>query len=488
MRRVRFQRLARPFNFSGFVRSSKALAKKGLGAAVRASAGEASPIDASHFGLQRNTAGELTLAGVSLPGLGERFGSPLHVVNAARLRENARRFTDAARQSPAPCDVFYSFKTNPVPGLISVLREAGIGAEVISHYELWLARRLGFSPERIIYNGPVKSEASLREAISAGILMLNVNHREELPLLVRVARELGRRPRVGVRVTLAGGWAGQFGTPAAKGLALRVFQEARDSGALDVVGLHVHRGGMLRAEGEVEAFVGQALAFADELRERLGIELSLLNLGGSLGSPSVRGLGERELRLNRTFCREIVAPEPASGLSIERHLAVIGERVAAHYRRLGLPTPQLLVEPGRALTSDAQMLLARVQSLKADADREYAILDVGINLADSCRGEYHQLLVASAVSAEPSKVIAIAGPICSPGDTLYWGVRLPRLRAGDCLAIMDAGAYFVPFSTSFSFPRPAIVTVDDGVTSLLRRAETFDDLLSLDTLNPAAVR
>lgn len=479
---VGFGALQRSFKLSGLVQTSKGALKKVVGAAIRARAPDASPIAASHFGLQRNDAGELTLSGISLPALCERFGSPLHVVNAARLRENARRFVDAARRSPTPCDVFYSFKTNPVPGVIALLQEQGIGAEVISHYELWLARRLGFPPERIIYNGPVKSEASLREAISAGILMLNLNHREELPLLVRVARELGRRPRVGVRVTLDGGWAGQFGTPAANGQALRVFEQARESGALDVVGLHVHRGGMLRAERDVEAFVDQALTFADELRQKLGIELSLLNLGGSLGSPSVRGLTERELRLNRTFSSEIVAPRPQDALSIERHLALIGERVAAHYQRLGVRAPRLLLEPGRSLTSDAQMLLARVQSMKADGDREYAILDAGINVADSCRGEFHQLLVASSAGPGPSKVIAIAGPICSPGDTLYWGVRLPPLSPGDCVAIMDAGAYFVPFSTSFSFPRPAIVTVDDGETALVRRAETFEDVLALDLL------
>jgi diaminopimelate decarboxylase len=125
------------------------------------------------------------------------------------------------------------------------------------------------------------------------------------------------------------------------------------------------------------------------------------------------------------------------------------------------------------------MLLARVQSLKADGDREFAILDAGINLAESCRSEYHQLLVASP-SKGRTRVYAIAGPICTPADTLYWGARLPELHSGDCLSIMDAGAYFVPFSTAFSYARPAIVSIDDGAPTLLRRAETFEDMVSLD--------
>lgn len=480
--------LTRPFTLSGLARASKGALKRGLRAAVQAQAGGARAIPAEHFGLARDARGELGIDGVSFAELAERYGSPLHIVSASRLRDNARRYLTAAGREPpgssgsSGVDVFYSFKTNPVPGVIAMLRDEGLGAEVISHYELWLAQKLGFPPERIVYNGPVKSDASLRQAIESDILLLNVNHREELERVVRVARELGRRPRVGVRVTVGGGWSGQFGTPVAGGLALGVFEEALGSGALDVVGLHAHRGGMLRSEDDVVSFVSQTLAFVDELRAKLGLELSLLNLGGSLASPSVRGLSESELRYNRTFGRDIAAPDPSASLSIERHVGLIRERVAAHFAAGGRPAPRVLLEPGRSVTSDAQMLLTRVQSLKADGDRLYAILDAGINLAESCRSEYHQLLVASPCAGRAQRLHALAGPICTPGDTIHWGARLPELRPGDNLLIMDAGAYFVPFSTSFSFPRPAIVTVDDGGSQVLRRAETFDDLLAFDDL------
>jgi diaminopimelate decarboxylase len=477
-----FSALARPFTLSDFARASKGAVKRGLRAAVQAQARPATGISPEHFGLSREPSGELTLHGVSFASLTERFGSPLHVVNAARLRDNARRFMTEAARGPTSVDVFYSFKTNPVPGVIAMLREEGLGAEVISHYELWLAQKLGFAPERIVYNGPVKSDASLRDAIQSDILLLNVNHREELERVVRIARELGRRPRVGVRVTVGEGWSGQFGTPVAGGMARRVFEEAVGSGALDVVGLHAHRGGMLRSEADVTTFVDQALAFVDELREGLGLDLTLLNLGGSLASPSVRGLSDKEVRYNRTFGRDIAAPEPSRALGIERHVALISERVASHFARLSRPAPRVLLEPGRSVTSDAQLLVTKVQSLKADSERLYAILDAGINLADSCRSEYHQLFVASRCGGRSERLHALAGPICTPGDTLHWGVRLPALEPGDHLLVMDAGAYFVPFSTSFSFPRPAIVTVHDGQAHVLRRAETFDDLLAFDEL------
>jgi diaminopimelate decarboxylase len=464
-------------------RASKGVVKRSLRAAFDAGSAAAGRLPPEYWGLERDAGGQLSLEGQSLPALAAQFGSPLHVVSSSRLRANARRFLEAAATAPTGCEVFYSFKTNPIPGVISELGALGMGAEVISHYELWLARRLGFAPERIIYNGPVKSEASLREAISARILLLNINHREELGLVIKVARELGIVPRVGVRVTVGDGWSGQFGTPVAGGLAFRVFEQALASEALEVVALHAHRGGMLRSQAELLAFVDQSLSFADELRQRLGLRLTLLNLGGSLASPSVRALSSRELRENRSFARALAAPQLGQSLSIEDYVSSITRRVAAHFASVGGPAPKVLLEPGRSVTSDAQLLLTTVHSLKADGERTYAILDAGINLAESCRSEYHELLCANRPDTKPAQVYALAGPICTPGDTLHWGVRLPELQTGDCLAIMDAGAYFVPFSTAFSFPRPAIVAVDGGKVKLLRRAETFDDQLALDQLH-----
>jgi diaminopimelate decarboxylase len=144
------------------------------------------------------------------------------------------------------------------------------------------------------------------------------------------------------------------------------------------------------------------------------------------------------------------------------------------------PRPRIFVEPGRAVTGDAQMLLASVLRTKADSNMTFAILDAGINLAESCRSEYHQLFSANHFDRPATSVYRIVGPICTPGDTLYWAARLPPLVPGDTVLIMDAGAYFVPFATSFSFPQPPIVMIDHGDVRLLRRGERFDDLVSYD--------
>src|SRR6478609_4537504 len=418
----------------------------------------------------------LTLEGTPLCDLVTRFGSALHVVRASRLRDNARRFQSVPSRATRGCEVFYSYKTNPIPGVLRVLHEQGIGAEVISPYELWLAKQLGVPAELTIYNGPAKSDDSLRDAIERRIQAINCNHREELPRVARIARQLGVRARVTLRVNTSVGWSGQFGTPIAGGQALAAYREALSLPELSVVGLHAHRGGQIRNEPELMAFVTEVLAFAEQLEGMLPSPLELLNFGGSLGIGTSEHLDYRAQRRNELFHVDMPTPDAAHALTIERYLELLVGAVDEHYRRLNKPRPRIFLEPGRAMTGNAQLLLTRVLGTKQNAGTTCAILDAGVNLAESAKSEYHQVFAVTRHREARSQVHTLVGPICSPGDTLYPALRLPPLVEGDCLAIMDAGAYFVPFSTSFSFPRPAIAMLDNGEASLLRRRETFEDL------------
>src|SRR5262249_16718064 len=160
------------------------------------------------------------LEGRSLHALLAEWGSPLHVVHAAKLRENVSAFKAIPDGCSSGCEVYFSQKTNPVPGVLSFIYALGVGAEVISHYELWLAPRIGVPAEKIIYNGPGKSDASIREAIEMGVQTLNLNHREEIARVSRIATQLGKKVRVGIRVSVGDDWSFQFGTPVAGGEAL----------------------------------------------------------------------------------------------------------------------------------------------------------------------------------------------------------------------------------------------------------------------------
>lgn len=465
------------------LRASKQGLKSALGPLVRNTLASPQGLPPSQWGLSADPQRGLCLEGVALHELLQRHGSPLHVLSAAALQRNVADFLHTPEGVEQPAEVYYSYKTHPVPGVLRQVHAAGVGAEVISEHELWLALKLGVPPERIIYNGPAKSDASLREALRRDILLLNFNHREEISRVARLARELGVRPRVGLRICVPGGWSGQFGIPVAGGEALEAYREALAEPCLRVVGLHAHRGATLRTAAELHGFVGQVLAFADTLQRELGLRVQMLDLGGSLAIPTVTSLGDAERRLNQTFQRPVAVPDPAATLSIRAYVAELLGAVQAHYRRLGQPLPRVMLEPGRALTGNTQLLLASVMTLKSTGGAtDFAVMDAGMNLADGVKHAYHQLFPVNRYAEPPARTYSLAGPICTPADVLYPAALLPELRVGDSVAIMDAGAYFVPFATSFSFPQPAVVRVAaGGAVELLRRAETSEDLVALDT-------
>jgi len=190
---------------------SKRVIKEAIRPLVKRYAPKRMDLPMSLWNLSRDASGVLCLHGVDLRSLLERYGSPLHVVDAAKLDANVAAFLQTPAGSERGCEVYYSYKTNPIPGVLRRMHAQGIGAEVISAYELWLALKLGVAPEDIVYNGPAKSEASLVQAIEQQIGLLNFNSRDEIAPFAALARRLGKRPRVGVRVAVPGGWAGQFG-------------------------------------------------------------------------------------------------------------------------------------------------------------------------------------------------------------------------------------------------------------------------------------
>lgn len=428
----------------------------------------------------------MTLGGVKLADVLERFGSPLFVVDAARLEENVSAFRHVPANATSGVECYYSYKTNPIPGVLTRLHALGVGAEVVSEYELWLARRLGVPGERIVCNGPARSRAALRTAVEIGALY-QVNHREEIPALVDTARALGKSARVSLRVALSRGWGGQFGEPVLGGAALETYRELRANPELDVVGLHAHAGGELSTVTDVRSHVRELLDFSAALREKLGLTISILDLGGSLASSTVSHHVETALRLNRTFGVELEPRRPEEVLQIRAYVEEVVGAVEDRCRRERAPRPRLLVEPGRSMTGNAQLLLCKVLGFKASgaSGLPHVVLDAGINIAEPMRGEYHQIFVAGPESPS-ERTYRLVGPICTPMDTLAWARRMPDLSPGDVLAVMDAGAYFVPFSTSFSFPQPGIAVIEDGRAHLLRRAETFEDLVRRDETASAA--
>lgn len=453
----------------------KAAVKRRLQWMAERYAPAARQLDPALWNLRSSVSGGLELGGHELAQLAARFGTPLHLLDVARLDANMATLRDLK------LDVFCSYKTHPVPAVLLRLHQLGAGAEVISEMELDLALRLGVSPDRIIYNGPAKSERSLRTAIARGILLLNLNHREELPRVLAIARELGKTVRVGVRVNVGSGWSGQFGTSIAGGAAMALFEALLRTPEVEVQGLHSHRGSLIHTPAELSGFVGEVLAFADALHARLGWSPEILDLGGSLGTRTVRFMTSLDRRLAQTLGVEIGAPDIETRLDLKAYANSLSRQVASHYLAVGRPQPRTVVEIGRGLTAEAQMLIASVVTTRAGDDgRDFAVLDAGINIASIMQEARHQIFPLNRFSQPRDTRYRLVGPICQPGDVIQNATMLPALSPGDTLLIMDTGAYFEPDSTVFSFPRPATVMVDGPVVRVIRRRETLTDVISRD--------
>ena len=458
-------------------RRARAVAVARIGPLVAARQPVRTDIPPATWGLEIGSNGSLWSGGVDgvggldLAAVAAEYGTPLHVVRADRLDANAAPAVSSR-------DVFYSYKTNPVPTVLARLHAHGAGAEVISPYELWLAIRLGVPGGRLIYNGPAKSPDSIRAAIRHGALLVNANSASEAALAASIAADERRVISLGLRVTVPGSWGGQFGIASIDAAASAVLA-ALDDRWVDLRGLHVHRGITIRDAITMEGYVRAVLDRAAELRRRTGWAPAILDLGGSLACPTVAAVPWRQFRLNRALGSDLLPPNPSTCLSIADAAMIAAELVAADAAAAGIAAPRIVLEPGRALTGDTQFLLTSVVDVN-NGPLPHAVLDAGTNIAEPVTSEFHQLFSVTAPGVPSTTGYRLVGPICTPADVLVNHWRLPPLASGHVLAFMDTGAYFVPFSTTFSFPKPAIVVQDGTDVRVARRAETFDDIISLD--------
>jgi len=418
---------------------------------------------------------DLTLYGVKLQDLLREFGSPLHLLDWSRLDDQLKSFQ--LSWSKQEIEVFYSYKTNPLVGMLRRLHQNGAGAEVISGFELWLALQLGVPGKRIIYNGPGKSDDSIEQAINKEILLYNFNHAEEIPRVQSILQRMNKTLRVGLRVVGQNGWSGQLGFGMDE--AVECYRKLLNQAEFDVQGLHSHRGFLIESQEDLTSYLQGILNFVDRLHKELGWVPKILDLGGSLAVPTVRYLKPLEQRLARTFLLEPQPPQPGRVIDIESYGKIIIDAVGRFCKDRQIALPQIVIEPGRALTSNVQMLLTQVMTVRHSSGFTYAVMDAGTAVADPLKSEFHQLFPLTQGSDQ--KMYRLVGPICHMGDVLFQARKLPKLKAKDGLVIMDSGAYFLAEDRSFSFPRPGVVGIDkSGAVQLIRRNQEFSDIIHRD--------
>lgn len=406
------------------------------------------------------------LSEVEINALAEKYSSPLFVVSADSIKNNLQTFKAGFSDKYPKVVIAYSYKVNYLPGILDVIHKQGAWAEVASGFEYDIARKLNVPGNSIVFNGPYKKKEELEKAINEGAL-INVDHLDEIRQLEKIASALGKTINIGIRLNMEVGidqLPDRFGFNFDSPEAAHVVKRCSEKGLLNITGLHVHltsyimekeseenipaKGIKLIWPKDHEAYrkaAQKTVHFAKEIREKFGVNIEYLDMGG--GFPTVDALSP--------YVDAIVGP------------------IVQGFNMNDLPL--LILEPGRAIVSDAAHLITTVVAAKYFPSGQRAVvIDAGINLLPTSFWKFQDIECLKR-SDEVYEETIVYGPLCLQIDIVS-NTELPPLSPGDRLLVKNVGAYNIPQSSTFIYPQPAVLLIDGKDISIIKRREEIKDL------------
>ncbi len=421
-----------------------------------------------------NGAGHLAVGGCDLVQLAHDFGTPLYVFDEETLRGQCRAFVQAFQSRYPNAAVAYAAKAYLGRALAAIVAQEGLDLDVVSGGELAIARSVNFPPYRIHFHGNNKSEQELREALDYGIARVIVDNFHEMASLDSLARGRGIRQRVLLRLspgvdphthlkTTTGITDSKFGIAMVTGQAEHAVRQAIEMPGLDLVGLHVHLGSPIFETEPFAEAVDTVFEFAAQMREKHGFQMQEFSPGGGF---AVNYLPEQD------------APSP------DEYADVVANAIHAACERYALAEPRIFIEPGRAIVARAGVALYTVGASKdIPGVRRYVSVDGGMadNIRPAIYDSQYSAILANRPLDERREAVTISGKYCESGDILLRDAELPPLEAGDILVTPASGAYALAMASNYNASlRPAIVLAANGDAKLMRRRETYDDLMRAD--------
>ncbi|MEJ7624320.1 MAG: diaminopimelate decarboxylase [Pyrinomonadaceae bacterium] len=457
----------------------------------------------------------LHIDGVGAVSLASEHGTPLFVFSEARIRHNIERLQKVANVIDCPLKICYAAKAMSTMGILRVIKDTGIDIEVNSGGELWKALKAGFHGDQIIFNGTSKEVWELENAINAEIYAMQVDSLYELSLIEETAKRLGKRANVSLRLVPeieSGTHSGlqtalltsKFGMMPEE--AFSAFRDYKDSPHLDLCGIHLHIGSQ-NPDPVVYTQAFEALyAGLKRIFNETGKRLRHLNIGGGFPVNYLRGAGDVEIApANRELFESEFEPQEA----IRAAWQAIREDNESSTSSGWLDDLTVLLEPGRSIIADAGICLTTVRNRKTRpvqaasgtdnrplTNDHWLFTDAGFNILLSMETYkwYYHLISAVRADAEHTFPYKVAGPLCDGGD-VYFDIegeyRLPDYRMlpenvepGEILALLNCGAYSLAQASQYNGRfLPAVVLLGiDGTQKVIRRRESFDDLIASDLL------
>ena len=424
-----------------------------------------------------NEKGHLCLGGQDTTELAKQYGTPLYLMDEDRIRERCRTYMSAMKEAFGAASLpLYASKAASFKQIYRIMKEEGMGVDVVSSGEICTAVSVGFPMERAYFHSNNKTDADIDYAMEHGIGYFVVDNREELDAIEYFAAKRGITQKILLRLTPGidthtyaavntGKVDSKFGSAIETGQADAITAYTLSLSHIKLSGYHCHIGSQVFDSDTFLRAAAIMLQFANQMREKYGFVIDELDLGGGYG---VRYLDEH--------------PE----IDIRANILAVGEAVKAQCKALDYPMPAIRLEPGRSIVADAGLTLYNVGTVKQiPGYKNYVSVDGGMtdNPRFALYGSPYTVLLANRVNDESTPFkCSVVGRCCESGDILQENVTLPANTArGDILAVLTTGAYNYSMSSNYNrIPRPPVVMLKDGESYVAVKRETFEDVCRND--------
>ena len=425
--------------------------------------------------LQINDAGHLTFAGYDTTDLAAQYGTSLMVVDESVIRNRCREYQKAMEEFlPAGSRPLYASKALSIKRIYEIMKEEGMGIDVVSSGELYTASEAGFNLESAFFHGNSKTDRDICLAMDRGLGYFVCDNADELNAIDEEAGRRGITQKILLRLSPGidphthekintGRIDCKFGVAIETGQAEQLILLALTKKNVELMGYHCHIGSQIFNHDPFCDAAVLMLQFAAEIRNKHGYAPKYVNLGGGMAVPYTKNDGSIDYREN---------------------IRNIGVLVETTCKELDLPAPAILMEPGRSIVADSGITLYTVTSIKKiPGFKNYVAVDGG--MTDNPRYTLYQaaytVLPAGRMTAEADFQCTVAGCCCESGDLIQEDVMLPEPKRGDLLCVLTTGAYNYSMASNYNrIPRPPIVMIGENGPYVAVRRETWDDLLSYD--------
>jgi len=415
---------------------------------------------------------ELYVGGLPVTKLAEKYGEPMYVYDAEVIESQYRKLKSVL---PEQIEIFYSMKANPNVSLVSFLSRLTTGVDVSSLREMYVAEQAGFTPDRMLFVGPSKSERELREAIGKKIFLLVVESEQELLQADKIAGELGVTANVALRINPAfdaagsklkmGGGARQFGVDE-EGVE-PILRNAATLRHARVTGIHVYLGTRILDYDVAWKNTRYVLELAQRLRETAGIELSLVDFGGGLGVPYFNGEHDFDIEKFGEEFRKF----------FDAYLA-------------SMPPTRFIMELGRYLVAESGIYVTRARYVKKSRGQKFVLVSGGMNHHQATTSigtlvkNHFPMEILNKMGLPKEEEAHVCGPLCTPADVLGKSVKMAAVEPGDLLGLLKSGAYGLTASPLkfLSHDHPIEVMVYKGKDYLIRKESSVADIMNSQVL------